>query len=142
MNDQTDKYLDELAKKVIKDAPLETPSFNFTNAVMSQVAALNNNKITTYKPLISKTGWIFISIGILTLIFIILFGNKTESSGWLSTVDFSVLSNNKLSNTLLGFKTSGFAITKTLGYALVLFSVMVCIQIPFLKHHFNQRYKI
>jgi hypothetical protein len=141
MKEQTDKYLDELAKKVITNTVIESPSFDFTSSVMSQVAALSNNNVTIYKPLISKTGWVLILVGFLSLVFFALFGTQTESSGWLSTIDFSVLTNNKLTNTLMGFKPTGFAITKTFAYALMLFGVMICIQIPFLKHHLNQRFE-
>lgn len=141
MNEQTDKYLDQLAKKVMKDVPLEKPSFNFTNTVMSQVSGLNHNKVIAYKPLISKTGWIFILVGILILVFFVLFGNQTSSSGRLNTIDFSMFSNNAVAQALSNFKIPSFTISKTLTYAIVLFGVMVCIQIPFLKHHFNQRFE-
>ncbi|AXP81791.1 hypothetical protein CJ739_2725 [Mariniflexile rhizosphaerae] len=141
MNEQTDKYLDQLAKKVMKDAPLETPSFDFTNTVMSQVSGLSHNKVIAYKPLISKTGWIFILVGFLILVFFVLFGNQTSSSGWLNTIDFSMFSNNGIAQALSNFKIPSFTISKTLTYAIVLFGVMVCIQISFLKHHFNQRFE-
>ncbi|HEX9601326.1 MAG TPA: hypothetical protein VF985_07550 [Mariniflexile sp.] len=141
MNEQTDKYLDQLAKKVMKDAPLETPSFNFTDTVMSQVSALSYKKVTEYKPLISKTGWVFILVGILILVFFVLFGNQTSSSGWSNTIDFSMLSNNTMTQALSNFKIPSFTISKTSTYAIVLFGVMLCIQISFLKHHFNQRFE-
>ncbi|WP_445737809.1 hypothetical protein [Mariniflexile sp.] len=142
MKEHTDKYLDGLAKKVIENVPLETPSFDFTKAIMSQVTALSTHKATVYKPLISKTGWGIIGIGFLSLVFFVLFGTPTETSAGLKTINISVLSNNKIINTLSNFKTSGFAMTKIVSYALILLGVMICIQIPFLKHHFNQRYKI
>lgn len=141
MNEQTDKYLDQLAKKVMKDASLETPSFDFTNIVMSQVSALSHKKVIAYKPLISKTGWIFILVGILILVFFVLFGNQTSSSGWLNTMGFSMFSNNAMTQVFLNFKIPSFTISKTLTYAIVFFGIMVCIQIPFLKHHFNQRFE-
>ena len=134
MNENADKYLDNLAKKVIKEAPLEHPSFNFTTSVMSQVAELSNNSITVYKPLISKTGWIVISIVFLTLITYLLFSIQEEPSNWFNSLDLSVLFNNKITNSL-----SGFSMSKTLIYAVVFFGLMFSIQIPLLKNHFNQR---
>ena len=62
MQDKTDKYLDDLTKKVIKIGSIESPSFNFTDTVMSQVEALGKNQLTVYKPLISKKKWALILI--------------------------------------------------------------------------------
>ncbi len=134
MNENADKYLDDLAKKVMEEIPLESPSFNFKASVMSQVTELSNNSITTYKPLISKKGWLVISILFLALIMYTLLGIQEEPTSWFDTLDLSVLSNNKLTSLL-----SGFSIPKTLIYAIVLFGLMFSIQVPILKNHFNQR---
>ena len=136
MNQQEDKYLDHLAKKVMKEASLESPSFNFTNAVMSQVKAFETNTATMYKPLISKTGWLFISAILLGVISYAIFGTNTADSGWLSRVDLSVLSNFKVTNLL-----SGVAIPKTVTYAVVLFGLMLSVQILFLKRHLNKQFE-
>lgn len=138
MQDKTDKYLDDLTKKVIKIGSIESPSFNFTDTVMSQVEALNKNQSIVYKPLISKKTWTLILVGFLSiLVYILFFGTQTESSGWLSKIDFSTLSNNRVSNSLSSFKLS-----KTFMYAIVLFGIMICIQIPFLKNHFDKRFEL
>ncbi|GAA3626678.1 hypothetical protein [Flavivirga jejuensis] len=135
MNENADKYLEDLTKKVIKETPLENPSFNFTTSVMSQVTEeLSNNSVTAYKPLISKMGWGIISIVFLALIACMLFDTQETSTHWLNSIDLSVLYNNKVTSVL-----SGFSIPKTLTYAVVLFGLMFCIQIPLLKSHFNQR---
>lgn len=138
MQDKTDKNLDNLTKKVIKSGALESPSFNFTDAVMSQVKALDKNQLTVYKPLISKKMWALILVSFLSiLVYILFFGTQTEPSGWLSTVDFSALTNNSVSNSLSSFKLS-----KTVMYTIVLFGIMFCIQIPFLKNHFDKRFEV
>ena len=103
---------------------------------MSRVTAIAQNSVTVYKPLISKKVWILISIALIAVIlFIVLKGDGT-SSGWLQAIDYSIVLNNKLTNSLLNF-----AIPKTVLYGILLFGVMFCIQIPFLSHHFNQRLK-
>ncbi|WP_303316140.1 hypothetical protein Q4Q34_12810 [Flavivirga abyssicola] len=136
MKKNADRYLDSLAKKVIKEAPLERPSFNFTVSVMSQVTELSNNSITVYKPLISKKGWIVISIVFFTLIIYMLLGIQEEPTSWFDSLDLSVLSNNKLTSLF-----SGFSMPKSLTYAVMLFGLMFCIQIPLLKNHFNQKFQ-
>ncbi|WP_242205658.1 hypothetical protein [Aestuariivivens insulae] len=133
MNGNADKYLDDLAKKVINESVEESPSFNFTNAVMSKVEALNENRVIVYKPLISKTGWGFIVLVCLAVLCYALFsGNPTETLVWFDKIDFSFVS-----NTLSGLKLS-----KTAMYSIVLFGFMFCIQIPILKHHFDKRFDV
>lgn len=137
MNQQEDKQLDHLAKKIVKEASLESPSLNFTNAIMSQIKALEMNSATIYKPLISKTGWGVISMILLGAILYVILGSNTESSGWLSNVDLSVLSNFKLTNLF-----SGIAIPKSVTYGVVLFGLMLSIQVLFLKRHFNKQFEV
>lgn len=137
MKDRVAKNIDELAGKVMKSSSLETPSFNFTDSVMSKVLALSANKVTVYKPLISKTAWAFIAIGFIATIIFVIFGTQTEPSD----IDFSFLLNHKLTHAMANFNIPNFTITKTFAYAFVFFALMICVQIPILKHHFNQRYK-
>ncbi|MDD7885230.1 hypothetical protein [Flavivirga sp. 57AJ16] len=132
MNENADKYLDNITKKVIKDAHLESPSFNFTASVMSQVK--EHRSMTVYKPLISKTGWVVISVVFLTLMACMFFGIQEKSISWFGSLDLSLLSNNKVVNLI-----SGFSVPNTLTYAIVLFGLMLCVQVFFLKNHFNRR---
>ena len=103
---------------------------------MSQIKALEMDSVTMYKPLISKTGWTVISIILLGVILYAIFGSNPEGSGWLSTVDLSVLSNFKLTNLL-----SGVTIPKTVTYGVVLFGLMLSVQVLFLKRHFNKQFE-
>ena len=133
MNNKTDKYLDDLARTILTESNVESTSFNFTNQVMSHIYQLKTNQALTYKPLISKTGWLLIALGsIVVLCYALFFGQEEDSLGWLNKVNFKVLS-----NIFLGFKLS-----KTVTYSIVLFGFMLCIQIPLLNHHFNKRYKL
>ncbi|WP_299552105.1 hypothetical protein [Seonamhaeicola sp.] len=136
MDNQTDKYLDDLTKKVINQTTVESPSVGFTSSVMSQIAELKS-ATTTYKPLITKWGWLLILMMSLVLVAYILFtSNPTGSSSFLNALDFSVLYENKLFDTV-----SNFPVSKTVVYAVVLFGLMFSIQIPFLKSHFNKQYE-
>lgn len=138
MKENVNKYLDNLSKKVITGSNIESPSFNFTNVVMSQIESLSKNQATVYKPLISKTIWVFILIGVVAIISYVLFsGNQSESASWLSEFNFSLLSNNSLINSISNFK-----ISKTFMYAVVFLGIMICIQVPILKNHFDKRFNI
>ena len=138
MKENVDKHLDDLAKKIIREGSVESPSFNFTNTVISQIKELNKSRTTVYKPLVSKKTWILISIGFLAaIVYILFFGNQTESTTWLSGINFSMLSNNNVLNTLSSFK-----ISKTFMYAIVFFGLMICIQILVLKNHLDKRFEV
>ena len=137
MEDKETKYLDDLSRKVITKTTIESPSFNFTDSVMSRVNALQESKATVYKPLISKTSWILIGFGVLSLVFYILFfGTKTETSNWIQSMDFRMLSNINLDI------LPSLTLSKSFTYAVLFFGLMICIQIPLLKKHFDKRFEI
>ena len=138
MKENIDKYLNDVSRKVITEGAIQSPSFNFTDNVMVQVEELNKKHVTTYKPLISKTTWVLIAVGFMSLIvYALISNNHIESSSWLNKIDFNILSNNNVTNTLSSFK-----LPKILIYAVVFFGLMVCIQIPFLKNYFNKRLEL
>ncbi|PIA82246.1 hypothetical protein BFR04_10790 [Gaetbulibacter sp. 4G1] len=132
MKENEDKYLDDFTKKIIKKASLESPSIHFTSEIMSQVKALNKSKVIAYKPLISKQTWVLIALSFIGLCIYLIFGTETHQSSWLGSLDFS-----KFTNVL-----SGFTISKTLMYAIAFFGLMLCIQIPVLKNHFDKQYEV
>ena len=134
MNEKVDKQIEKLVERSMKTQSLESPSSNFTSMVMNQVHALNKSKITIYKPLISKPMWFAIFVIALLVVSYIIFGMNNSESTWLNFLDLSVLTDNRLSNTLSGFKVS-----KTVMYSVVLFGIMLFIQVPILKNYFNKR---
>ncbi len=137
MQENVDKKIDHLVKKMMNNVSVETPSFNFTDSVMSQVNAIESSDVTVYKPLISKNIWVFILIGFCVLLGYLIFGAETEGLSWFSAIDFNVLSSNRLFEAL-----SGFAVSKTLLYAISFFGLMMCIQIPLLKSYFDKRFEV
>ena len=143
MEDKETKYFDSLSRKVIEEASVETPSFNFTNVIMSKVNTLQESDVTVYKPLISKTSWVLIGSGVFALVlYILFFGTKTEPSIWMQSLDFSMLS--KINMYVLTSIPSipSLSISKTFTYAILFFGLMICIQIPLLKNHFDKRFEV
>jgi hypothetical protein len=134
MNENINNQLDNLAKKVIQKSKIKSPSYDFTSNIMSQITALQEQKISVYQPLISKKYWIAISTGFLALLAFLIFGTETESLNWFSSLDFSILTENKLTETL-----SDFTVSKTLMYAIVFFGLAWFVQIGLLKNYFNKR---
>jgi hypothetical protein len=136
MDHNTDKQIETLVDKMMKESTIEQPSFDFTNSVMSQVEALSKSKSLVYKPLISKKIWVLVSVGFIALVLFSIFGTLPESKGWFDTLGFNTNSIHKLFNAIPTFK-----LPKTTFYALIMLSVMIFIQIPVLKHYMNKRFE-
>jgi len=131
-----DKHIDDFVNKLMKETTLESPSLDFTDQIMMQVEAFKERKITAYKPLISKRIWAVIGLAILSTSIYLFFNTPSNESRWLSQLNFSVITNNNITQTL-----SGFTLSKTLMYTIVGFALMICVQIPLLKNHFDKRFE-
>jgi hypothetical protein len=125
------KELEKLVDKMMRETALESPSFDFTSKVMSQVLATKSSRVTTYKPLISTTT--FVTLFGLIFVFcayLFMYGEGQKES-LFTTIQYRNLFNNRL--------LSGFSISKITVYAVVVSIVMFYIQIPFLKNHFDNQ---
>ncbi|MEO8516710.1 MAG: hypothetical protein ABI426_08200, partial [Flavobacterium sp.] len=70
MNTNEDKHIEKLVDHLMKNQTLETPSFDFTSRVMTQVLERQKSQVTTYKPLISKqTGLAVFGITIAVIVY-------------------------------------------------------------------------
>ncbi len=128
MENKEHQNLDKFSKKIFTEAAKEKPSFDFTSKVMSQIEATYAEKLI-YKPLIPKAIWVLILVS-LVFWFSYLFKNHFEGgSGWFSSLDLnSVFSN--------------FNLSKSATYTIILFGVMVCVQVSFLKYYFAKRSQV
>ena len=131
MNENADKHLDNLSRKVIGKSAVESSSFDFTKSVMSQINALSTTSVTTYVPLISKKVWALIILVFAGIIGYVSFGTSEEKNSWLSDLDYEFV--NPLSN---------LEFSQTSVYAVLFLALMICIQIPLLKHYFNKRFEV
>ena len=100
---------------------------DFTAKVMSHVLADSKSGVTVYKPLISKTAWVVLFLVATVLIVFSIYSNESYSLGILEKVDLSKVPN----------LFSGIKISQTAMYSLLMFGIMLCIQVPLLKHYFN-----
>jgi hypothetical protein len=134
MHEKIDEQMDNLLKKVIVKASLETPSFDFTAQIMTQLVAKKQSQSTIYKPLISRTVWITIFVGFAVLIAYSFFGMQQESQNWIR--DFDGLTDSAIFN-----KFPKITVSKTVLYALVSLSVMILIQVSVLKDYLDKRFE-
>ncbi|MGC6431054.1 MAG: hypothetical protein ACON5F_08420 [Jejuia sp.] len=125
METEKDKQLEKFTKKLLSEVKQEEVPFNFTSKVMLQIEK-DPSEVLVYKPLIPKSVWVF-GLFLLVLWLGYLFINHFEvSSGWVPRVDFSSLFN-------------GFRLSKSASYTILLFAIMVCVQVSFLKRYFDKR---
>jgi hypothetical protein len=129
---ESDKNIENLIDKMMSENTLESPSIDFTSRIMSQVLELEKSKVKAYKPLISKTTWVFIGITLVAL------------------TTYSVYSNNDISNfeiaKIYSDKASalfsGIHISKNILYAILVVPFMILIQIGVLKNYFDKKYEL
>jgi len=137
MNENVDKTIEEIVSKVMNETTLDSPSLDFTANIMTQVKTLSQKKGIVYKPLISKWFWIAFFMGI-ALLFVFFFSSSNpESTSWFDAIDFSMISNNIVSDAL-----SNFQVPKKVLYSVVLFGVMLFIQLPILKNYLDKRLEV
>jgi len=134
MVEDINKHIDSLVEKVVKESSLESPSLDFTSNIMSKIEAVPQNEITVYEPLISKSVWLAISILVIGSLSYGILGNGIESLGWFDNIDYSIISNNKVTEVI-----SGITFSKTLMYAVGLCGLLFFIQIPMMKHYFDKQ---
>ena len=129
-----DKHIEELINNMMKDVEMESPSADFTHMVMAQIDADKQSNTIRYKPLISKHVWLIIGCAILGTCAYLLLNTSNYESSWLNRLDLGQFTNNSITQTL-----SGFTLPKTVMYTVLGFALMICVQVPLLKHYFNKR---
>lgn len=137
MNENADKHLDELSRKVMRHSTIEHPSIDFTQNVMSQVENIATSDVTTYVPLISKRLWFLIITALVAIGSLAFFGIFNNSNSWFDRLPLDRISEYSFPNP---FATIEFS--QTVLYAALLFAIMMCIQIPILKRYFDKRLEV
>ncbi|MES2812899.1 MAG: hypothetical protein V4670_10560 [Bacteroidota bacterium] len=134
MKASEDKNIEKLIDHLMKDSTLESPSFDFTSKVMSQVTATKMSNVTTYQPLISKQAFIAIFIGLTAVIAYVLLNSTAASNNGLMNLNYNILSNYN------PVKSLRFSSITT--YTVVLTTIMLCIQIPLLKNYYESKFNL
>ena len=134
MKENEDKNIRQFVDRVMKETSLESPSYNFTSKVMTNVLAVNKSKATTYKPLISRKGWFLIFAGIIAVLLYLLLsdGRQVANHSWL--IDLSGKNFIPALNSSNLFQFSRLTIN-----VVVAATVLVFIQIILLKNYLNKR---
>jgi len=125
--------LDAFAKKYVKEIPTESPSADFTANLMHSITQLEIEKPIVYKPLISKKGWFLVIAAVISVV-LIPFKSTEDGLFTLPEMSFSFLEKFSFSGVIESVQVSN-----TTLYLVILFSVLVFIQIFYLKGYFEKR---
>lgn len=134
MDNKADKKIDEFTEKLLKNLSRESPSFDFTTKVMSQVDVASNATAVKYKPLISKRVWFVLAVLLSGIFSYLLFGNVQMENSLVFSNALDLLPEIN-SVTLPNYQVSNVFLYGVLG-----FTFFVSIQVLLLKNHFNKRF--
>lgn len=138
MEENRDKQLDDFIKKVVNNAGLEAPSDDFTQSIMSKIAAQNEKSmVTRYKPLISRTSWLVLAGIAIFLSVYIIFGNSDLNVSWIPSITELATNNIGIMNTL-----ENLQLPNTLVYGLAGLTFFIYVQIVLLKKYLESRYTL
>lgn len=123
---------DALLKKYVKEIELDQTKANFTSSIMDVILTEETKKVKE-SPLISKKMW-FVTFGFSAVCLLLLFKDKSTSVVKLPNIDFSFLTSFKMPNIFVNLSMSS-----TVMYAIVTFTVLILIQLVYLKNYFDKQ---
>jgi len=127
---------EDFVKKYLQELPLEETSEKFTALLMGVILKEKRLKIFQNQPLISKPWWLAITVFVSACLFVVF---KFSENNFLtfSSLDFNFLQKIALSNLF-----ASFSISSSLVYIFGFFTLMIFVQLVFLKNYLNKRYSL
>ena len=136
MEVNNENELDDLIRKSVKTVGLDSPSADFTKNLISKIEMSSElESITTYKPLISKAGWVIMAVIVLALSVFALDYKLDILLAWLDKMNFGALPELHLLEVL-----PQLAISNIFFYGLFIFAIFALIQMVFLKQRLDKQY--
>ncbi|MFH6998001.1 hypothetical protein ACHRVZ_08710 [Flavobacterium sp. FlaQc-57] len=129
---ESDKNIENLIDRMMSENNLDSPSLDFTSKIMSQVLVAEKSKIKAYKPLISKSTWIFIGVALAALVVYVLLFSGTDNQ-----LEIGKSYADKISTAF-----SGIHLSKNILYAILIVPFMILVQIGVLKNYFDKKYEL
>ena len=137
MEENNNKQADAFLQKHIQEIPLESPSTDFTKNLMGILTQEETSTVTQYAPLISKKGWVGIGIIVLSSLAVLFFGPfQKEGESILDKVSFDLSFLSKFS---FSGSMDDFSMSSAMFFAALLFSVLMMVQVFYLKGYLNNK---
>ncbi len=133
MDELEDKKLEAFVDKLMENAPLESPSVDFTKNVMHKLEAETPKEVFQYKPIVS--GKVLSAVFIAFVALLILIGTQVgldNGQSWFKNL-----------NTAAWFHIDwswmeGYTSSKVTIYAFLFLGLMFFVQVPWLKKQLNR----
>jgi hypothetical protein len=133
MDKREDKKLETFIDKFMGDAPLESPSVDFTQKVLHKLEADAQQEVFQYKPLVS--GKILSGVSIAFVALLVFIGAQLgmdSGQGWFASIHMDAW-----------FQTDWqwvdqYTSSKIMVYAFLLFGFMFFVQVGWLKKQMDQ----
>jgi len=132
---ESDKNIEQVIEKMMAEEKLQSPSIDFTSKIMANVQVLEEKKLKAYKPLISKSVWIFIGLAAAFLVIYVSLFSVSEKN--IEIDEIGKLYSNKVSTAF-----SGIHFSKNMSYAILIVPIMILVQIGILKNYFDKKYEL
>jgi len=128
-----EEKLDELARKVIKQAGVQQPSVDFTQLAMKKVLQSHQQTAVVYKPLISNGVWgAIVAMTTFLLIYVVY---NTTNVNILSDIGVSISS--KFQNWQWNTLIPDLPISPYFTYGMLTLVILLSIEIPLIRRRFK-----
>ena len=131
MKENENKELERLADWAMQNAPLETPSFDFTARVMAQATEMPKKAVPAYTPLLPRYFWAVLGIAVAGLLGYAYFaGSEAEPASYGMEPE-------GLYSRTFHDMASSLKFSKTTMYAAVALLLAMLAQIPIIRNRFG-----
>lgn len=128
MDKHEEKELEAFVDKIMAEAPLESPSADFTKNLMQHIDTVQHKEVYQYKPIVPKQVLVLVFVGLvsLTLYLITQYGLESDG-GWFGNVSVEPVFDN------MWDWLENYTSSKILIYAVLLFGLLFFVQVPLMK---------
>nr|WP_297787016.1 hypothetical protein [uncultured Allomuricauda sp.] len=134
MDELEDKKLEAFVDKLMEDAPLESPSVDFTKNVLQKLEAETSKEVFQYKPIVSGKVLSIAFIAFVALLIVI--GSQVgldNGQGWFKNLNMGAWFHADW-----GWM-KGYTSSKVMVYGFLFLGLMFFVQVPLLKKQLGSR---
>ncbi|MEE9361328.1 MAG: hypothetical protein V3U92_01880 [Cellulophaga sp.] len=133
--------LEAFVKKAVKEIGLEQPSANFMDNLLAKIEVEESADLKiAYTPLISKRIWGLVAVVILGIFGFVFFNENPTDVTWMYLANLNGLAEYKVFQLFSDISFADIHLSKTFVYGMVILSLLVCVQVLYLKKYFIKEY--
>lgn len=133
MDKREDKKLEDFVDSMMTEAPMDSPSFDFTQNVLKKLEVETPREVFQYKPILSKTAMYAVCASFVALLlFVWLKFGLDSGQGWFKNLHVETWF--QANWDWIGQYNS----SKVMVYAFLFLGLMFFVQVPWLKKQLNR----